>query len=1021
MKRQSGDFQALFSLLLRTYRPSKSSDSGYVLFATIGVLLSLLALLLTYTVASKVESSISKRSAESNTGFYSAEAGLNLRAKAIRTQFQNFGFPDGTAPARIEDCLDNSPTNDGDGDYRCISYLLDEVDPADDEDDITAVSYAAQNIDPRAEDTDNDGEPGPNTVQIPAGEPFAGLSAQEYPYTVSSALTATQGTAKLPRAILGMNLKSRLVPIFQFAAFYQNDLEILPGPLMILNGRVHTNSDLYLGAGDGLRITEQVTVGGTLFNKRKNDGSTYACGKVQINNPSDVLKNLDPPCGSANAYSNNAGKLIFGDRIKVGIPDIQIPDSGILAPPSGRPNSCTDAANPYYCLADLRVTYDPNNTSPTLRAEVGVIKRNQGSVGATNLPTNEVRSLFQPLLSTADYCPALDTVNPDRKVAAWKLLSGIAATGKTYKLLDLNSTAPIWNLMASGDLYKYEPAVARLVSDPNNGSNSLQVDSAANFSQDDIIAVGNDIDNRVSGNPTGTTINLVSNLGSDPSPGVGVAKIGSRVPSGGAVSTTTRIRVRSANNAVWDVGDQITVNGTNTTIQRIDLQTNTIDVFPALPAAPVAGNDVRLASVKTITNTLNNAVLRGCLRPAALQETSNFRNNREGKDMRLLQMSLESLTLWNRDGMTPRTGAPGVTRTYGTVFQDAVTNATALTLNAGEAAAMGVEPGATIKIVPVNGNVAATYNGVYNRNYLVRQVAADVLTLDRPLDAAVSLGSVVVLTSNDKIFDRADAADNANILNDNPDVKSFSELGLSAIDQTQSGLVFYMSINPAAYSTAAGNSSPYGFALTRGAMLPGPLTVASDQAMYVQGDYNCLRQLGPLRSLSCDPKDTNPSVTDPEGTYDVQSLVDAYWRPAAILGDSMNVLSNNCVDDNNSLNCGINNAQPNSSQRTTVYSALLAGTDITNGSNYNGGLENYPRFHENWDGSNGARYLFYSGSFVSIDTPEHVSGRHGNQRYTPPNRRWRYETKFNSVANLPPITPRFVYLRQELFTRSFER
>jgi hypothetical protein len=85
---------------------------------------------------------------------------------------------------------------------------------------------------------------------------------------------------------------------------------------------------------------------------------------------------------------------------------------------------------------------------------------------------------------------------------------------------------------------------------------------------------------------------------------------------------------------------------------------------------------------------------------------------------------------------------------------------------------------------------------------------------------------------------------------------------------------------------------------------------------------------------------------------------------------------------------------------------------------YNGGLENYPRFHENWSG----RTFTYRGSFVSLGTPRHVDGAwvYGNPQYTAPNRDWDYDTDFNNAANLPPLTPRFVYLRQELFVRRYE-
>ena len=112
---------------------------------------------------------------------------------------------------------------------------------------------------------------------------------------------------------------------------------------------------------------------------------------------------------------------------------------------------------------------------------------------------------------------------------------------------------------------------------------------------------------------------------------------------------------------------------------------------------------------------------------------------------------------------------------------------------------------------------------------------------------------------------------------------------------------------------------------------------------------------------------------------------------------------------------------------TVINAAFLSGTDSTDGVEgtgpvfgdaYNGGLENYPRFHESWSGHT----LTYRGSFVSLSTPRHVDGAwvYGNPQYTAPNRNWRYDTDFNNAENLPPLSPRFVSLKQELFMRQFE-
>jgi hypothetical protein len=40
--------------------------------------------------------------------------------------------------------------------------------------------------------------------------------------------------------------------------------------------------------------------------------------------------------------------------------------------------------------------------------------------------------------------------------------------------------------------------------------------------------------------------------------------------------------------------------------------------------------------------------------------------------------------------------------------------------------------------------------------------------------------------------------------------------------------------------------------------------------------------------------------------------------------------------------------------------------------------------------------------------------------YNPPARNWDYDSRFNDVRNLPPLTPRFVYVQQVFFTENFQ-
>ena len=167
------------------------------------------------------------------------------------------------------------------------------------------------------------------------------------------------------------------------------------------------------------------------------------------------------------------------------------------------------------------------------------------------------------------------------------------------------------------------------------------------------------------------------------------------------------------------------------------------------------------------------------------------------------------------------------------------------------------------------------------------------------------------------------------------------------------------------------------------------LTIATNQAVYIEGNYNAVD-----------------------------------WKPAAFLADSLNILSENWTD---AWNAPATPLGTRVAGDTVINAAFLAGTDVTgdttaeNGSqdagNYNGGLENHPRFHEQWDG----KTLSYRGSFVSLGVPRHVSGTWSTPDvYNPPVRDWGYDTRFNDATNLPPLSPRFVYVKQDLFARDYD-
>ena len=146
----------------------------------------------------------------------------------------------------------------------------------------------------------------------------------------------------------------------------------------------------------------------------------------------------------------------------------------------------------------------------------------------------------------------------------------------------------------------------------------------------------------------------------------------------------------------------------------------------------------------------------------------------------------------------------------------------------------------------------------------------------------------------------------------------------------------------------------------------GGLTLVSNAPVYIKGDYNTLDK-----------------------------------RPASVICDAVNILSNAWQD--NWSRQGVGSRQPTNTQ---INSAFIAGVDTTVPEDYNGGLENYPRLHENWS-KPPQRTLSIRGSFVELWNSQIAQGQwqYGNPQYTAPVRDWDYDTDFNNADNLPPFTP----------------
>jgi hypothetical protein len=199
----------------------------------------------------------------------------------------------------------------------------------------------------------------------------------------------------------------------------------------------------------------------------------------------------------------------------------------------------------------------------------------------------------------------------------------------------------------------------------------------------------------------------------------------------------------------------------------------------------------------------------------------------------------------------------------------------------------------------------------------------------------------------------------------------------------------------------------------------GGFTVASENPVYVLGDYNASSAVGAFSP-------------DPSGKCHV---------PAAVIGDAVTLLSNNWTPgtqpglpsgDASSLysptwgggpagNEGCSLTIPARCATPSFYRMAVIGGKTNAFKAYNGttaaltwgaqdtgtdgGVHNFLRYIEDWSGNN----LNYLGSMASFFISRQGTGiyKYGNTVYGAPHRLYTFDTDFQNIGALPPGTPRF--------------
>jgi hypothetical protein len=192
-------------------------------------------------------------------------------------------------------------------------------------------------------------------------------------------------------------------------------------------------------------------------------------------------------------------------------------------------------------------------------------------------------------------------------------------------------------------------------------------------------------------------------------------------------------------------------------------------------------------------------------------------------------------------------------------------------------------------------------------------------------------------------------------------------------------------------ASTTGGTPKRGIRLKNGATMPSNgITVASQNPVYIQGDYNTGGSNPPSNS----------------GNY-AQPQVTGYTRaPCAVVADAVNILSNSWDDSDSFSSLGSRTAS-----NTTVNTAIVSGIVPSANNNYSGGAENFPRFLEDWSGKS----FTYYGSMVELYNSAQSIGKWGSGNvYNPPNRQWFFDTNLQ-VYTPPGSLPVYSYIKGRWF------
>jgi hypothetical protein len=187
------------------------------------------------------------------TAFYGAEAGMEKLTADVGTTFANEGSLS-TADMTTLTSVANQPTITG------IQFL----DPSGNN---TYQILCGTPLASPCTPTSN------NATMLPPS-PYAGMQGLITPFTLS---VTARGTVTGAEVKLTRQVQVVAIPVFQFGIYSDSDVSFFAGPPFDFGGRTHTNGNLWLAANSGpLYLADKVTVAGQVVRTNLENGTPLA-------------------------------------------------------------------------------------------------------------------------------------------------------------------------------------------------------------------------------------------------------------------------------------------------------------------------------------------------------------------------------------------------------------------------------------------------------------------------------------------------------------------------------------------------------------------------------------------------------------------------------------------------------------------------------------------------------------------------------------------------------------------------